>query len=109
MNFLSLEQAASLTAFMFAIILIFSSSSLAQTAPAKTPAEPFSQSKPTATPNPEKNFFANILRDQRWIWTSPFHLNRHDAKWAVPFTLSAAALFATDRHTSGELVENGDN
>ncbi|MFN2517297.1 MAG: phosphatase PAP2 family protein, partial [Pyrinomonadaceae bacterium] len=85
------------------------SSCLAQTAPAKVPSQPSSQSGPTAIPNPEKNFFANILRDQREIWTSPFHLNRGDAKWAFPLTLSAAALFATDRHTSGELVEGGDN
>lgn len=109
MNFHSLERPASLTAFMFAVTLIFSSSSLAQTAPVKGHAQPASQSKPTATPNPEKDFFANILRDQRGIWTSPFHLNRDDAKWGIPLTLLAAALFATDRHTSGELVENGNN
>ena len=109
MNFHSLKRPASLTAFMFAVTLIFPGSSLAQTAPAKVPAQPSSQSKATASPNPEKNFFANILRDQRGLWTSPFHLNKDDAKWAIPLTLSAAALFATDRHTSGELVENGDN
>jgi membrane-associated phospholipid phosphatase len=109
MNFHTLKRPASLTAFMFAVTLIFSSNSLAQTSSVKVPSQPPSESKPTAKPNPEKDFFANILRDQREIWTSPFHLNRGDAKWAIPLTLSTAALIATDRHTSGELVENGDN
>jgi membrane-associated phospholipid phosphatase len=57
----------------------------------------------------EKKFFRNILADQGAIWTSPFHLQRGDAKWGIPFVLSAATLIATDRHTSGELVEHGDN
>ncbi len=94
---------------MFAVTLIVSSGSLAQTPPVKVPSQPSSRSKPAAKPNPEKNFFANILRDQRGIWTSPFHLNRGDAKWGIPLILSTAALIATDRHTSGALVENGDN
>src|SRR5258705_11031003 len=53
----------------------------------------------------ERKFFKNILSDQREIWTSPFHLVREDKTWAIPLTISAAALLATDRHTSGELVE----
>lgn len=107
MSFYLLERAGSLRALLFAVTLIFSSSTRAQTPAAKVPAQPSSKSKATASL--EKNFFANILRDQRGIWSSPFHLNRNDAKWAVPLTLSAAALFATDRQTSGKLVENGDN
>lgn len=69
-----------------------------------------SSPQPTQTPSLEKNFLRNILRDQRGIWTSPFHLEKDDAKWMLPLGLSAATLFATDRHTSGELVEsnNGD-
>lgn len=51
------------------------------------------------TPSLEKRFFKNILRDQRAIWTSPFHLSRGDAKWAVPLGLSTAALLATDQET----------
>ena len=73
---------------------------------------------PEATPTPvatssrdnlEKKFLKNILADQRGIWTAPFHLDREDAKWGIPLMISTAALLATDRHTSGELVENGDN
>jgi PAP2 superfamily len=74
---------------------------------------PFAQATPTpAQTKPgglEKDFLKNILRDQQAIWTSPFHLKSADGKWAIPLLGSTAALLATDRHTSGELVENGDN
>jgi len=73
-----------------------------QPQPAPTP-----EAKPS--PSPEHRFFINILRDQRAIWTSPFNLRRSDAKWLAPLGFSAVALVATDRHTSGDLVENGDN
>lgn len=74
-----------------------------------TPAGPAARPQPTPRPTTEKNFFANILKDQKGIWTAPFHLQQSDAKWIAPLGLSMAALVATDRHTSGELVENGDN
>lgn len=96
-------QAASLYALLFTVILIFSSNTAAQTSPSTTPAQP----KPT--PSLEKKFFVNILRDQRAIWTSPFNLHKGDAKWLAPVGFSTIALIATDRHTSGKLVENGDN
>ncbi|MDT5295356.1 MAG: hypothetical protein QOJ76_2236 [Acidobacteriota bacterium] len=54
----------------------------------------------------EHHFFGNILRDQRAIWTSPFHAGHGDAKWLAPLGLSAAVLFATDRRTAGELAED---
>ncbi|MGH9872261.1 MAG: phosphatase PAP2 family protein [Pyrinomonadaceae bacterium] len=86
-------------------MLIFSISTPAQTSGTKTQPKP----KPTPTPSLEKKFFVNILKDQRAIWTSPFHLHRIDGKWLAPLGLSTLALIATDRHTSGELVEHGDN
>lgn len=78
-------------------------------------ASPLPDAQPTPTPQAqpsptlESRFFTNILHDQRAIWTSPFHLHRDDAKWLAPLGLSTAVLLATDRRTSGELVENGDN
>src|ERR1044071_3588983 len=77
---------------------------ISQTTPSGNPAP-----KATPTPTTEKNLLGNILKDQKGIWTAPFHLERDDAKWIAPLGLSMAALIATDRHTSGELVENGDN
>ena len=81
------------------------SSDFSQTAPTAPSGKP----QPTPKPTIEKNFFANILKDQKAIWTTPFHLQQNDARWIAPLGLSLAALIATDRHTSGELVEHGDN
>src|SRR5438067_2369095 len=88
----------------------------AANAPAQSPSasplpETQPQPSPQAQPSPtlESRFFANILHDQRAIWTSPFNLKRGDAKWLAPLGISTAILFATDRRTSGELIENGDN
>jgi len=57
----------------------------------------------------EKKFLANILRDQRAIWTAPFSLRRSDGKWLVPLGVASSILFATDRHTSGELFEGSNH
>jgi len=96
-------RAATCWALLFVVILIFASNSLAQT-PTNT-----SRALPKPTPSLEKKFFVNILKDQRAIWTSPFHLHESDAKWLAPLGISTIALIATDRRTSGELVEHGDN
>jgi len=68
----------------------------AQTPPAKPPPE---------TKSLEHEFFKNILKDQRAIWTSPFRLDRSDAKWMVPSGLGLAALITTDRITGDEIGE----
>jgi membrane-associated phospholipid phosphatase len=70
-------------------------SALAQSQPPS--ASPAPQASPT--PSLEKRFFKNILQDQRAIWTSPLHLNRGDAKWALPLGLSTLALIGTDQET----------
>lgn len=80
-------------------------SALAQT----PPAPPSPQSKQTPKPPIEKNFLVNLLKDQKGIWTAPFHLQQNDVKWIAPLGLATSALIATDRYTSGELVEHGDN
>jgi membrane-associated phospholipid phosphatase len=90
---------------LFALLLVFSINTPAQTSGAKAHAKP----NATTTPSLEKKFFVNILKDQRAIWTSPFHLQGNDAKWLAPLGLSTIALLATDRRTSSALVEHGDN
>jgi membrane-associated phospholipid phosphatase len=101
----STSRANSPRLLFFALILAFSINVSAQTSAATV--QP--KSKVTSKPNPEKKFLRNLLSDQRAIWTSPFHLRGSDAKWLAPLGLSTAVLIATDRRTSGELVENGDN
>ena len=60
---------------------------------------------PSASPSPtlESQFFKNILRDQKAIWTSPFHLHGRDARWLAPLGLGTAALIATDRRTGDKI------
>ena len=100
-----MARAASTATLLFVILLVTSLGTAAQSSRAKAPRKP----KPAPTASHEKKFFLNILGDQRAIWTSPFHLHSTDTKWLAPLGLSTIALIATDRRTSGELVEHGDN
>jgi membrane-associated phospholipid phosphatase len=100
-----MARAAAPRTLLVAFILVFSVNVGAQ-----TPADG-DQAKPKATPTPslEKKFIANIFDDQRAIWSSPFRLHESDAKWLAPLGLSTVALVATDRRTSGALVQQNDN
>jgi membrane-associated phospholipid phosphatase len=92
---LALKYAASLL-----VITTLAALTYAQ-APAKDKESTLPQ--PLPSPSPEKKFFKNILKDQRAIWTSPFHLKGEDAKWLVPLGVTTAALIATDRGSAGAL------
>jgi membrane-associated phospholipid phosphatase len=61
---------------------------------------------PASSPTLENKFFKNILRDQKAIWTSPFHLHGRDARWLAPLGLTTAGLIATDRQTGDEIGES---
>jgi len=61
---------------------------------------------PSPTPSLEHEFFKNILRDQKAIWTAPFRLQRKDAKWAIPSGIGFMALVTTDRITGDEIAES---
>src|SRR5438094_9095967 len=71
---------------------------------------------PSATPSPspkasvswtlEKDFFKNIFRDQKAIWTSPLHLHARDPRYLAPLGLGTAALIATDQRTGDEIAES---
>jgi|ERR1051326_22715 hypothetical protein len=64
---------------------------------------------PSPSPSPstslEHDFVKNIFRDQKTIWTAPFHLDRGDAKWLVPAGVGWMALVTTDRMTGDEIGE----
>lgn len=49
----------------------------------------------------------NILLDQKEIWTSPFHMTRHNAGWWLLFGGAAAALIASDHKIEKELPTHG--
>jgi hypothetical protein len=74
-------------------------------AQAQTPAAPSPSPTLSPTPSLEREFFKNILRDQKAIWTSPFHLERKDVKWMIPAGIGMGALITTDRITGDEIAE----
>src|ERR1051326_2192298 len=55
---------------------------------------------PSPSPSPstslEHDFVKNIFRDQKTIWTAPFHLDRGDAKWLVPAGVGWMGLGTAD-------------
>jgi len=65
---------------------------------------------PVASPTPtlEHEFFRSVLRDQKAIWSSPFHLHERDGRWLAPLGLGTAALMTTDRMTGDEMAEFDD-
>jgi membrane-associated phospholipid phosphatase len=60
---------------------------------------------PSASPTLERQFFKNVLLDQKAIWTAPFHLHSEDARWAAPLAFGTAALIVTDQQTGDEMAE----
>lgn len=68
------------------------------------------QPSPVPSPSPtlERQFFKNILRDQKAIWTSPVHLEASDARWIVPLAIGTGGLIATDRSTAKWVAQFDD-
>ena len=84
---------------LFSLVLGTGITAHAQTFPAPQPT-------PRASPSPslEHDFFKNILRDQKAIWTAPLHVERSDAKWMIPAGIGFMALATTDRITGDEIA-----
>jgi membrane-associated phospholipid phosphatase len=92
---------------LFGIILSAILFSAAASVRAQTPlASPSPSPAPAPSPTLERQFVKNILRDQKAIWTSPFHLHGDDVRWLAPLGLGTAALIATDRRTGDEIGES---
>jgi membrane-associated phospholipid phosphatase len=60
------------------------------------------------TPSLEHDFLHSFLRDQKAIWTSPYHMKSSDLKWIVPLGVGTAAFIATDRRFGDEVAESED-
>jgi membrane-associated phospholipid phosphatase len=86
----------------FATVMLMGliTSASGQTLPAPSPTPPAG-----TKPSLERDFFRNIIRDQKAIWAAPVQLERKDAKWLVPSAIGAMALFTTDRITGDEIAE----
>lgn len=56
----------------------------------------------------------NVIRDQKTIWTSPFHLRGRDLKVVIPLALATGAAIATDKRALRDVISldptfNNDN
>lgn len=92
---------------LFGIILCAIVFATGPTMHAQTPVKPTPSPTPSnPPPSLEREFFKNVLRDQKAIWTSPLHLQRSDAKWVLPSAMGLMALFSTDRITGDEIAES---
>lgn len=92
---------------LFAMVLSIGFFSTVLSTRAQTPLpSPTPLPQPSATPTLEQQFFKNILRDQKAIWTSPLHLHGRDARWLAPLALGTAGLIATDQSTGDEIAES---
>src|SRR5258705_6942092 len=56
-----------------------------------------------------KKMPSNILRDQKALWASPFHIKRKNVKWWIAMGAVTGALIATDRRASRELPNTPDH
>jgi membrane-associated phospholipid phosphatase len=53
----------------------------------------------TRQPSSLKRLPSDLWRDQKRIWTSPFHLQKSAGRWLLPLAATTGVLIATDRHT----------
>src|SRR5215813_7492722 len=92
--------------FLVSLTFLATGSSLQAQRPLPGPSPAASPSPAPKTPTLESEFFKNILRDQKAIWTAPLHLRASDARWLVPLGAGTAALIATDQQTGDEVAES---
>jgi membrane-associated phospholipid phosphatase len=96
------------------LVVVFAIPAAAQSSPPPSPT-PTATPTPTASATPQNwhktslggNYIKDIFHDQKVIWTSPFRLDRGDAKWAIPAFVGVGALITTDRYTSDWVDRTG--
>ena len=83
---------------IFLLVTVFACQ--AQTAPSPQPSP---SPIPASLPSLEREFFNNILRDQKAIWTAPAQLGHANSKWVIPSSIGFMALITTDRITGDQI------
>ncbi len=66
--------------------------------PAPEPARPSDLAGPVRGKDLERNFFKNVLLDQKAIWTSPARLQKKDAVWLVPASFALGEMLHRDTY-----------
>ena len=96
------------SALLFASLVLASPSYSQADVPTPTPTPDPSPSPVFHRPsNIESHFVQHIFHDQAAIWTAPFHAGNYEKKLVVPAMFTVAAVFATDRYTSGWVDKTG--
>jgi len=83
----------------FVLICLICSQAVGQGKPSENPPEPEAHGARLQW----KDLPRSIWSDQKAIWSSPFHINRDNAKWWVLFAGGTAALIATDKKVNQHL------
>src|SRR4051812_11161545 len=63
----------------------------------QNPSQQLKPAESAGSSSTAKAIFTNLWADQKDIWSSPFRMNRDNAKWWAAFGVGTAALIATDR------------
>jgi membrane-associated phospholipid phosphatase len=71
--------------------------------PQQIPEEVLKPAETKQLPSTGRKIITNFGTDQKEIWTSPFRMDRKDAKWWALFGGGTAVLIATDHRTSKAL------
>jgi len=74
-----------------------------KTPPPEKPEQIVRPSETASTPSTGRKIITNFWHDQKGMWTSPFHMNKGDAKWWALFAGSTAALIPMDKRLSNGL------
>src|SRR5215475_4874033 len=61
-----------------------------KTPPPEKPDQIVRPSETASTPSTGRKIITNFWHDQKAMWTSPFHVNKSDAKWWALFAGSTA-------------------
>ena len=78
----------------------------AEQAPVQEPDQVVRPIETARTPSTIRKIFTNFAHDQKGIWTSPFHIDRENAKWWALLGGGTAALIAADENLSNRLPES---
>jgi len=87
------------------VVIAITTPAVAQTEPGKTTTENPPEPESHGTRLKWQDIPRNVLHDEKAIFTSPFHINRENAKWWIVFGGATAALIAADQKISDTLPQ----
>lgn len=78
----------------------------AQQPPVQEPDQVVRPVETARTPSTIRRIVTNFAHDQKGIWTSPFHIDRENAKWWALFGGGTVALTTVDENLSNRLPDS---